>query len=99
MRRRTDACGVSPQDAFPGVVSGAADLGITGHESRETLDADTVLKARMEGIRLAAGPLNNLGDVAEKSVPKMMLVAPPAGAGHFAGRRFWPLYTSPGPRE
>jgi len=77
-------------NGMPCVVIAAADLGITGHESRETLDADTVLKARLEGIRLAAGPLMNLGDVAEKSVPKMMLVAPPAGAGHMAVRSFIP---------
>ncbi len=39
------------------------------------------MKARIEAIRLKAGPLMNLGDVKEKSVPKMMLVAPPRAGG------------------
>jgi 4-oxalomesaconate tautomerase len=77
-------------NGMPCVVIAAADLGISGHESRETLDGDAALKARLEGIRLAAGPLMNLGDAREKSVPKMMLVAPPAGDGHLAVRSFIP---------
>ena len=59
----------------------ATDLGRTGTESREALDADTELKARVEAIRLKAGPMMNLGDVKEKSVPKMILVAPPRAGG------------------
>ena len=77
-------------NGMPCVVIAASDLGVTGHESREALDGNTALKARLEAIRLAAGPLMNLGDVAEKSVPKMMLVAPPAGSGHLAVRSFIP---------
>ena len=38
----------------------------------EDLEADADLKARVEAIRLAAGPLMNLGDVTKKTVPKMM---------------------------
>jgi 4-oxalomesaconate tautomerase len=64
-------------NGMPCVVIAAADLGISGHESRETLDGDAGLKTRLEQIRLVAGPLMNLGDVSQKSVPKMMLVAPP----------------------
>ena len=48
------------------------------------------LAARIEAIRLAAGPLMNLGDVAEKSVPKMTLVAPPSAGGAIATRSFIP---------
>ena len=44
------------------------------------------LKARLEEIRLAAGPLMNLGDVTKKVVPKMCLVAPPAAGGHHVRR-------------
>ncbi len=77
-------------NGMPCVVIAAADLGISGHEGRDALDANTALKARLEVIRLAAGPLMNLGDVAQKSVPKLMLVAPPAGAGHLAVRSFIP---------
>ena len=66
---------------MPCVVMRAADLGITGYEDRETLDANAVLEARIETIRLAVGARMNLGDVKDKSVPKMMLVAPPRGGG------------------
>jgi len=68
----------------------AADVGITGYEDRDSLDANDGLKARIEAIRLAAGPVMNLGDVAEKSVPKMMLVAPPRHGGAVTVRSFIP---------
>jgi 4-oxalomesaconate tautomerase len=77
-------------NGMPCVVFRAEDVGATGYETREDLDADTALKARIERIRLAAGPLMNLGDVAEKSVPKMMLVAPPRHGGAVTVRSFIP---------
>jgi 4-oxalomesaconate tautomerase len=64
-------------NGMPCIVLKAADVGVTGYEDRDALDANDALKARIEAIRLAAGPLMNLGDVADKSVPKMMLVAAP----------------------
>jgi len=77
-------------NGMPCVVFNAADVGATGYEDRETLDGDTALKARIEAIRLKAGPLMNLGDVTEKSVPKMMLVAPPKQGGAVTVRSFIP---------
>lgn len=77
-------------NGMPCIIILAEDMGITGHESRETLDTDTGLKTRLEAVRLAAGPLMNLGDVTDKSVPKMMLVAPPAAGGSLAVRSFIP---------
>ena len=77
-------------NGMPCIIILAEDMGITGHESRETLDTDTGLKTRLEAIRLAAGPLMNLGNVTDKSVPKMMLVAPPAAGGSLAVRSFIP---------
>ncbi|UAK23559.1 4-oxalomesaconate tautomerase [Sphingomonas nostoxanthinifaciens] len=77
-------------NGMPCVVLAAADVGITGYEDRETLDADAALKAKVEAIRLKAGPLMNLGDVAAKSVPKMMLVAPPRDGGAIAVRSLIP---------
>jgi 4-oxalomesaconate tautomerase len=77
-------------NGMPVVVMRAADLGITGYESREELDADDVLKEKLEAIRLQAGPLMNLGDVTEKSVPKMTLVAPPRHGGVITTRTFIP---------
>jgi 4-oxalomesaconate tautomerase len=77
-------------NGMPCVVFKADDVGASGYEDRETLDAWTDLKARIEAIRLQAGPLMNLGDVTEKSVPKMMLVAPPKHGGAVTVRSFIP---------
>ena len=77
-------------NGMPCVVFKAEDVGATGYEDRDTLDNMAELKARIEAIRLKAGPLMNLGDVAEKSVPKMMLVAPPKNGGAVTVRSFIP---------
>jgi 4-oxalomesaconate tautomerase len=77
-------------NGMPCVVMAAADFGITGYEDRDTLDAKDAMKARVEAIRLKAGPMMNLGDVAQKSVPKMMLVAPPREGGAIAVRSLIP---------
>ncbi len=77
-------------NGMPCVVMKAADVGITGYESRDELDAATDLKARIEAIRLAVGERMNLGDVRDKSVPKMMLVAPPLHGGAITVRSFIP---------
>ena len=49
-----------------------------------------MLKARLEAIRLACGPLMNLGDVSAKSVPKMTMIAPAQHGGAFMTRSFIP---------
>ncbi len=77
-------------NGMPCVVIAASDVGITGYEDRETLDANTAMKAKVEAIRLLAGPRMNLGDVAEKSVPKMMLVAAPQQGGAIVVRSLIP---------
>ena len=77
-------------NGMPCVVMKAQDLGITGYEDRDWLDNATELKAKIEAIRLAVGERMNLGDVKEKSVPKMMLVAPPKNGGAVTVRSFIP---------
>ncbi|MCJ2187599.1 4-oxalomesaconate tautomerase [Novosphingobium beihaiensis] len=77
-------------NGMPCVVMKAQDVGVTGYEDRESLDANSELKARIEAIRLAVGERMNLGDVREKSVPKMMLVAPPRSGGAVTVRSFIP---------
>jgi 4-oxalomesaconate tautomerase len=79
-------------NGMPCIVFKAADVGATGYESRDDLESDAFadLRAKIEAIRLAAGPLMNLGDVKDKSVPKMMLVAPPADGGAVTVRSFIP---------
>jgi 4-oxalomesaconate tautomerase len=77
-------------NGMPCVVMKAEDVGVTGYESRDELDNATELKARIEAIRLAVGERMNLGDVTDKSVPKMMLVAPPKNGGAVTVRSFIP---------
>ncbi len=77
-------------NGMPCVILRASDLGLTGQEPREQLEADTALKARLEAIRLKAGPLMALGDVTEKPVPKMTLVSAPASGGAISTRSFIP---------
>jgi 4-oxalomesaconate tautomerase len=77
-------------NGMPCIVFKAEDVGATGYETREELDAAGDLKAKIEQIRLTAGPLMNLGNVAEKSIPKMMLVAPPRNGGAVTVRSFIP---------
>ena len=76
---------------MPVVVMLAADLGIEGSESPIELEADEVLRGRLESIRLQAGPLMNLGDVADTTVPKLTMVSPPrTEGGHISTRTFIP---------
>ncbi len=77
-------------NGMPVIVLRASDVGRTGHEPRDQLQSDRDLKAIIEAIRLAAGPLMNLGDVTSKVVPKIALVAEPAKGGHVATRSFIP---------
>lgn len=77
-------------NGMPCVVFLASDVGVTGYEDRDTLDTDAAMKAKVEAIRLKAGPMMNLGDVREKSVPKMMLVAAPKEGGAIAVRSLIP---------
>ncbi len=77
-------------NGMPCVVMKASDVGASGYESREQLDNATDLKARLEAIRLQVGERMKLGDVAQKTVPKMMLVAPPQHGGAVAARSFIP---------
>ncbi len=77
-------------NGMPTVLLLASDFNISGYESREELDANDNLKAKLEAIRLQAGPLMNLADVTEKSVPKMTLLAPPKNDGAIMTRTFIP---------
>jgi 4-oxalomesaconate tautomerase len=77
-------------NGMPVVVMGAEDLGVTGYETRDDLNANTALKQKIESIRLQAGPAMNLGDVAKKVVPKMCLVAAPHAGGEICTRTFIP---------
>ncbi len=77
-------------NGMPTVVMRASDLGITGRETRDELEANTGLKSRLEAIRLKAGPMMALGGVSQKSVPKMTMVSPPRAGGAISTRTFIP---------
>jgi 4-oxalomesaconate tautomerase len=76
-------------NGMPCVVMRASDLGVSGDEAPKDLEGNAELRRKLEAIRIAAGPLMNLGDVTEKTVPKMTMVAP-AKSGAIATRTFIP---------
>ena len=75
---------------MPVVCLAASDFGLSGQESPADLEGNAELTKRVEAIRLAAGPLMNLGDVTDKTVPKMSLLSPPAHGGAISTRTFIP---------
>ena len=77
-------------NGMPCVLIAAQDLGISGYETPAELEGNATLRARLEQLRSQAGPLMNLGDVSEKSVPKMTLIAPPKSGGAISTRTFIP---------
>ncbi len=77
-------------NGMPCVVMRAEDFAISGDESPEELENNQSLRDKVEKIRLECGPLMNLGDVTEKSVPKMTLVNSPKHNGIIATRTFIP---------
>ncbi|MGK5079822.1 4-oxalomesaconate tautomerase [Janthinobacterium sp. HLX7-2] len=77
-------------NGMPMVLVRAGDFGISGYESVAELNADTALRACVEALRLAAGPLMGLGDVTTKNYPKMCLIAAPRAGGSLTTRCFIP---------
>jgi 2-methylaconitate cis-trans-isomerase PrpF len=76
--------------AMPCMFLSAAAVGKTGYETKEELDADKALVARLQELRLIAGERMGLGDVREKVIPKPVLVARPKDGGTVCGRYFMP---------
>lgn len=77
-------------NGMPCVIIRASQMGISGIETPGDLEANETLRARLEAIRLKAGPIMNLGDVTDKSVPKMTMVSPPKDGGTVSTRTFIP---------
>lgn len=69
--------------AMPMVIARATDFGLTGHETREELDANRGCFDRMDAIRIQAGALMGMGDVTKSVTPKFGLVAPAERGGIF----------------
>jgi 4-oxalomesaconate tautomerase len=77
-------------NGMPVVLLRAADVGKTGYETPQELEADGDLKRRIEALRLEAGAAMGLGDAAGKTIPKMCLVAPSRAGGSICTRTFIP---------
>ena len=77
-------------NGMPCVVMRASDMGISGTETRDELEANSPLREKLEAIRLQCGPLMNLGDVSDKTVPKMTMVSRPQKGGAISTRTFIP---------
>lgn len=88
--RVADIAATLIDNGMPVVVIAAGDVGRTGYESREVLNSDMALKGRLEEIRRAAGQMMGLGDVSDKVIPKIVVVAPPVNGGHICTRSFIP---------
>lgn len=81
--------------AMPMVIARADSFGLTGHETREALDANKEFYARMEPVRIKAGEMMGLTDVAASVVPKFGVLAEPAHGGTLAARYFMPWNCHP----
>jgi 4-oxalomesaconate tautomerase len=77
-------------NGMPVVCIKADDVGLTGYEDPQEIEANTDVCRRVERIRLLAGPLMNLGDVTSSTVPKMSLLAPAKNGGVVSTRTFIP---------
>jgi len=77
-------------NGMPVVCLKASDFGLTGTETPAEIEANEDVKARIEAIRLAVGPLMNLGDVTNKSIPKMSLLSTPTAGGAVSTRTLIP---------
>ncbi len=77
-------------NGMPVVLLNAADVGLSGYEEPEDIEANRAVTEKVEELRLAAGPLMNLGDVTKKTVPKMTLLAPAKDGGVVSTRTFIP---------
>ena len=77
-------------NGMPVVVMAADQLGISGYESCHDLEANVMLRTKLEAIRLTAGARMGLGDVTATTVPKLTMVAPPQAGGHLCTRTFIP---------
>lgn len=79
--------------AVPMLIVRAADLGKTGHEPPAELDDDRAFFTRLEAMRMIAGERMGLGDVSDKVVPKVAILAAPRDGGSIAARYFVPHKT------
>ncbi len=81
--------------AMPMVIARAGDFNLTGYEKCSELDNNRSFFDRMESIRIQAGRLMGMGDVAASVTPKFGLIAPPKSGGTISTRYFMPWKCHP----
>src|ERR1035438_10002972 len=59
----------------------AEEVGLSGYEEPSAIESNRDVCELVERIRLAVGPMMNLGDVTSATVPKMCLLAPAQHGG------------------
>lgn len=77
-------------NGMPCVAIRAADLGRSGDEDPHDLEDNATRRQELATIRLRAGPMMNLGDLRDKTVPKMAMVSPLRSEGTLSTRTFIP---------
>ena len=77
-------------NGMPVVVMRADDLGVSGDETCEELEANESLRAKLDEMRMIAGELMGLGDVSNSTIPKMTMVSRPRSGGAVSTRTFIP---------
>lgn len=76
--------------ANPVVLLHSDELGESGHEPPETLDADHPMLERLERVRREASLRMGLGDARGRVLPKVALLSPPSDGGSICSRYFVP---------
>ena len=77
-------------NGMPCVIIRAIDLNITGYENIADLESNLELRNFLEKLRISCGKLMKLGDVTEKTVPKMTIVSNAKSEGIINTRTFIP---------
>jgi 4-oxalomesaconate tautomerase len=85
-------------NGMPVVLLRADEFGVTGAETAAQLEERTELRDAVERVRLAAGAMLGIDDVAHASIPKVFLLSAPRAGGAICTRAFIParVHTSIG---
>lgn len=77
-------------NGMPVAIMRSDSFGVRGDETPEELNKNQELVQRIYNLRMKLGPMMNLGDVAQKAVPKMCLISKPSQGGVISTRTFIP---------
>jgi len=92
IRDRVDGIEITCVDnGMPVILAMATAFGLTGSETHEQLSTDPGLLERIDALRINAGQLMGLDDVAQSSVPKTVLLGPARDGGQVCTRSFIPV--------